>query len=114
MYETAQFLKAWKVRQIVVLPENQGVEVTFSVEGHDPICFRTRKFGIGRRGAKSAALAKFASQAGYGEVKEVFNYVSGLPSDMVGNIFAAGPLGFVTDRQAPTELRCVWPREEVA
>jgi hypothetical protein len=101
MYETAQFLKAWKVRQIVVLPENQGVEVTFSVEGHDPICFRTRKFGIGRRGAKSAALAKFASQAG-------------LPSDMVGNIFAAGPLGFVTDRQAPTELRCVWPREEVA
>lgn len=82
--EMDQFLKGWKVRSIEVLPEKQGVEVIFQVEGHDPVRFRTRKFGIGRRGAKSAALAKFAAQAGYGSLEDVFTYVSGLPSDMVG------------------------------
>ena len=104
---TDQFLKGWKVRSIEVLPEKQGVEVTFQIEGHDPVQFRTRKFGIGRRGARSAALAKFAAQAGYGSVEEVFRYVSGLPGDMVGGIFQAGPLGQEADQ--PVSLRCMWP-----
>lgn len=114
MLKTAQFLTAWRVQEIVVLPDNQGIRVTLGVEGHDPICFRTRKFGIARRGAKSAALAKFASQAGYGEVEELFKYVSGLPGDMVGNIFAAGPIGNMPDCQSPSELRCVQTLEEMA
>gem|GEM_PF-4318034 len=64
MHETAQFLAAWKVRSIVALPSNRGVEVTIGVEGHSPISFQNRKFGVGSRGPKSAALAKFAAQAG--------------------------------------------------
>ncbi len=106
-----QFLKGWIVRSIEVLPEKRGVEVIFQIEGHDPIRFRTRKFGIGRRSAKSAALAKFASRAGYGPVEEVFRYVSGLPSDMVGGIFQAGPLGL--EAEEPAALRCIWPEEAV-
>src|SRR5687768_8169189 len=85
--EMDQFLRGWKVRSIEVLPKKQGVEVTFQIEGHDPVRFRTRKFGIGRRGAKSAALAKFAAQAGYGTVEALFHYLSSVPTDMVGNIF---------------------------
>ena len=109
---TDQFLKGWKVRSIEVLPEKQGVEVIFQVEGHDPVRFRTRKFGIGRRGAKSAALAKFAAQAGYGTVEDVYTFVSGLPSDLVGGIFQTGPLG--VEAEAPPALRCVWPEVAVA
>ena len=108
---TDQFLKGWKVRSIEVLPEKRGVEVTFQTEGNE-FRFRTRKFGIGRRGVRSAALARFAAQAGYGSVEEVFRYVSGLPGDMVGGIFQAGPLGLETEE--PPTLRCVWPEEAVA
>jgi hypothetical protein len=110
--EMDQFLRGWKVRSIEVLPEKRGVEVTFQTEGHDPVRFRTRKFGIGRRGVRSAALAKFAAQAGYGSVEDVFRYVSGLPSDMVGGIFQTGPLGL--EAAQPPVLHCVWPEEAVA
>lgn len=112
MDEEAQFLKAWKVQRIVVLPENRGVEVTFAVAGHDPFSFRTRKFGVGRRGAKSAALAKFASHAGFGEAKAIFDYLCGLPRETVGGILPF-PL---TRKTAPktTPLRCFWPDESVA
>src|SRR6185436_3136260 len=85
--QLSQFLNAWKVRSIEVLPDNEGVEVEFVVEGHEPFRFRTRKFGIGKRGARSAALAKFASRAGYGEVEELFRHIVSLPRDTVGGIF---------------------------
>lgn len=68
-------LQPWKVRSIEILPNQRGAEVTFSVEGRDPMRFRTRRFGVGRRGAKSAALAKFAAQAGFGEVAVLYQYL---------------------------------------
>ena len=108
---TDQILTGWKVRSIEVLPEKRGVEVTFQTEGNE-VRFRTRRFGIGRRGAKAAALSRFASQAGFGSVEDVFRYVSGLPSDMVGGIFQTGPLGL--EAEGPPALRCVWPEEAVA
>ena len=112
MNETDQFLTGWKAVSIEILPEKRGVEVTFQIDGHDPVRFRTRKFGIGRRSAKSAALSKFAAQAGYGSVERIFEYVTGLPSDIVGGIFQTGPLGL--ESEEPAALRCVWPEEAVA
>lgn len=111
MNEAAQFLNSWKVQSIFVLGEDRGVEVTFAVAGHDPFSFRTRKFGLGRRGAKSAALAKFASHAGFGEVKAIFDYLCGLPRDTVGGILPF-PL---TPKTSPksTPLRCIWPDESI-
>jgi hypothetical protein len=111
MDETAQFLKSWKVRAIEVLPGNKGVEVEFGVEGSDPIRFRTRRFGIGKRGARSAALAKFASQAGFGVAEDLFRYVSGLPQDLVGNLFPEGPFGPEPEVIAVPALTCLWPDE---
>ena len=112
MNEAPQFLKAWIVQRIVVLPENRGVEVTFAVAGRDPFSFRTRKFGVGRRGAKSAALAKFASHAGFGEAEAIFDYLCGLPCVTVGGILPF-PLTPETAPEA-TPLRCFWPDESVA
>lgn len=106
-----QFLKGWRVVSIEILSEKRGVEVTFQTEGNE-VRFRTRKFGIGQRGAKSGALAKFASRAGYGTVETLFHYLSSVPTDLVGNIFPTGPLGL--EAEAPPALRCVWPEEAVA
>jgi len=108
-----QFLKAWKVRSIEALPDNRGVEVTFGVEGRDPIRFRTRRFGIGKRGARSAALAKFAAQAGYGDAKFIYDYLRSLPRGMVGPIFAVDLLPLQeAPRDASIRLRCFWPTAE--
>jgi hypothetical protein len=105
MSEISQFMKPWKVRAIKALPDNKGVEIEFGTEGREPIRFRTRKFGIGRRNAKSAALAKFSAQAGFGKPRLLFRYLSILPRDQVGNIFPAGPVGLGIDL-FPTGLDC--------
>lgn len=112
MNEASHFLNAWKVQRIEVLPENRGVEVTLAVAGHDPFSFRTRKFGVGRRGAKSAALAKFASHAGFGDAKCIFDHLCSLPRDTVGGIL---PFPFEPEITPATKrLRCLWPDESVA
>ena len=93
MKVASRHLNAWMVRFIDVLPVNQGVQVTFAVDGRDPVQFRTRRFGVGMRGAKSAALAKFASQAGFGEPQQLYRYLAAFPRDFVGRLFAAGTSG---------------------
>lgn len=105
MDRISKFMKPWKVLAIKALPDNKGVEVEFGTEGREPIRFRTRKFGIGRRNAKSAALAKFAAQAGFGKPRLLFRYLSILPRDQVGNLFPAGPVGLKVDLW-PTGLEC--------
>jgi hypothetical protein len=95
--QVSQFMKTWKVRVIKALPNNEGVEVEFGTAGREPFSFRTRKFGIGRRNAQSAALAKFAAQAGFGKPRLLFRYLSVLPRDLVGNVFPMGPVGLGID-----------------
>jgi hypothetical protein len=114
MSEPSQFLKAWKVLSIEVLRENKGVEVTFGVEGREPIAFTTKRFGVGRRGAKSAALAKFAAHAGYGEVDFLYNYICALPTESDGFVFHECQLSIVADEVASPQLCCVWPDEDAA
>lgn len=106
-----QFLKAFKVQSISVLP-NKAVEVVLQADGHDPVRFRTRKFGVGRRGPRAAALAKFASDAGWGPVEELFGYICRIERDHVGEVFF--PLVETGLETAPATLRCVWPEEQVA
>jgi len=81
-------LQAFKVRSVVMLPEQRGVEVALSVTGHDLIRFRTKRFGVGRRGAKTAALAKFAANAGFGDAVEIYRFLLDLPRNMSGIIFS--------------------------
>lgn len=111
MVEASQFMKPWKVRHIEVLPGNKGVQVEFGIEGRDPVRFRTKRFGIGRRGARSAALAKFAAQSGFGEAEDLFHLIVSLPRDTVGTILWSGlaPLG--GNSESPPTLGCVWPDE---
>jgi hypothetical protein len=113
--ETSQSLKAWKVRMIAVLPERKGVEVTFEVEGRDPIRFRTRRLGIGQCKARAAALAKFADQAGFGKAEYLFRCISALPPEFIGPIFGPGAPGpMAEEKTLPilTSLSCRWQVED--
>jgi len=81
-------LPSCKVRSIVRLPENRGVEVAFSFDGRQVMRFETTDFDVGRRGAKTAALARFAA-AGFGEAEAIYRFLVGLPRDMTGVLFAS-------------------------
>jgi hypothetical protein len=83
-------LSPWKVRSIVKLPGSGAVEVAFRGEGGFPVRFQTTEFDVGERGAKAAALAKFAAAAGFGEAQEIYSYLSGLPQDSPGILFSEG------------------------
>jgi hypothetical protein len=96
--QVEQQLQAWKVRSVVMLPEQRGAEITLSVSGHDLMRFRTKRFGVGRRGAKAAALAKFAACAGFGDAVEIYRFLLDLPRDMVGIIFAENTPRTCTDQ----------------
>ena len=108
-----QFLSAFKVQSISVLP-NKTVEVVFQAGDHDPVRFCTRKFGVGRRGVKTAALAKFASDAGFGEAEELYRYLLRTPRDHVGEVFFQLVETGLETAPEDTPLRCVWPDEQVA
>ena len=109
MSQLCPFLSSWKVRSIDVLPDNKGVEVEFGIDSRPSIRFTTREFAIGRRSKKTAALARFASEAGYGKLEDVFNYLSVLPHNLVGDLFPAGPVGLESREYQPPVLSCKWP-----
>src|SRR5690348_4437016 len=100
----------FKVQSISVLP-NKAVEVVLQAGDHDPVRFCTRKFGVGRRGPRAAALAKFAADAGFGDAEELYENLVQFSRQYVGDVFfqlvETGPVA------APT-LRCVHPEEQVA
>jgi len=87
----------WKVQAIVNLPDKKCVEVELGMPGKDSVRFQTRQFAVGKRSNKVAALARFASRAGYGEVDLVFRYLRTFSPEQVGEIFPAGPLGYVPE-----------------
>lgn len=111
---TEQFLKPWKVTAIQVLPNKRGVEVTLCTEGRDPISFQTKRFAIGRRGAKSAALAKFASAAGYGDAEDLYLHVTSLPANWIGDVFFGSEVPNAFQPEPAPALRCVFPAEDAA
>lgn len=104
-----QFMNNWKVRAIEALPNNRGIEVEFAIDGQPPIRFKTRQFAVGKRSNKTAALARFASKAGYGDLEDVFHYLTVLPSNQVGDLFPAGPIGLDLRNAQPPVLLCTWP-----
>lgn len=108
------FPNAWTVQSVVVLPENKGVQVTLAVEGRDPVRFRTKRFGVGRRGARSAALAKFADQAGFGDGEELYRLICTLPRDFHGPLHWGTPPWEELGRTAQRPLKCFCPNEEAA
>jgi hypothetical protein len=83
-------LSSWKVQSIVKLPSSAGVEVAFRGEGGAQVRFQTTEFDVGERGAKAAALAKFAAAAGFGDAQEIYSFLSGLPQDSPGILFSEG------------------------
>lgn len=77
----------WRVSKIEVVRDGRAVEVEFTIEGRSPFRFRTRKFGVGRRNARTANLARFAARAGFGDVKAIFEYLSRMRRDHEGDVF---------------------------
>ncbi len=114
MTEATQFLKAWKVLSIEVLTNGRGVEISFASEGREPVSIHTKRFAVGRRGARAAALAKFAAQAGYGDVEDLYSYITCLPRAFDGFLFHECQLSIAADNDASPTLRCLWPDEDAA
>ena len=103
--DRAARLPGWTVRSIEVVEEGRAVDVVFAVDDRTRFRFRTKEFGIGGRDARTAALARFAARAGYGDVRTVFEYLSRMPRDNDGNAFPCGSLGARPDDPAEQELR---------
>jgi hypothetical protein len=77
--------RSWAVSAVEVLADKR-VRVVFATEpgGHKEE-FVTRKFGVGRRGAKAAALAKFCTKAGLADdVMVAYSLIRHLPHDYKG------------------------------
>lgn len=114
MAVSPQFPNAWTVKSVVVLPGDKGVQVTFAVAGRDPIRFRTKRFGVGRRGRRTAALAKFADQAGYGDAEELYRHLCTFPRDFQGPLhWGTLPWEEWEQRSQPTVKRFC-PAEDAA
>lgn len=64
---------AWQVFRIDVAPD-EPTRVTFR-HGTTKFCFFTSEFGAGRRGRKSAALARFIARSGLAEVEDVYDFL---------------------------------------
>lgn len=83
-------LHPWQVQSIKKLPEDFGFEVAFSIPESETFRCQTQEFEVGQRGAKTAALARFAAASGFGDAQHIFHYLCGLPRDMAGILFAKG------------------------
>lgn len=81
-------LPVLKVFCIKALPGLKGIEITLSVDGKE-LRLITSDFEIGRRGAKTAALARFAAASGFGDAEAIYKFLIDFPSDMTGVLFAA-------------------------
>lgn len=98
--QVADNLSSWKVKSIVKLPGSDGVEVTFSGENGTPVRFLATEFGMGERGAKLAALARFAAAAGFGDSKNIFDFLTDYGQESRAILFSEGKnfdLGDFTD-----------------
>jgi hypothetical protein len=80
----------WQVKSIRKLSEDSGFEVAFSIPESETFRCQTQEFEVGQRGAKTAALARFAAASGFGDAQHIFRYLCGLPRDMSGVLFAKG------------------------
>lgn len=99
--DSVPLLSGWRVSKIEVVNQGRAVEVEFTIDGRSPFRFRTRKFGIGGRNARTAALSRFAARAGYGNVSKVFAYLKQLPRNGEGRLFAIGSSGSDPDAASP-------------
>lgn len=75
---------SWAVNSVEILADKRVRVVFTTYRGHKQD-FVTRKFGIGRRGARAAALAKFCTKAGLvGDVMEAYQFIRKLPRTYTG------------------------------
>ena len=80
--------RGWRLKRVDIVPGEPAL-VTFSC-GNETARFRTRRFAVGRRGAKTAALAKFVARSGFGDAEELYHWFASLWPDYTGPIPVEG------------------------
>lgn len=80
----------FRVSRIEVL-QNRRVRVSFTTDAGRTEAFTTRRFGVGRRKAKAAALAKFVARSGLADAQQMFRDLLRLPADFNGVLFPPLP-----------------------
>jgi hypothetical protein len=73
----------WTVEAIDIVGEEGAKLHLKSAEGHHTI-LHTPDFGVGQRGPKAAALARFAEHCGFGNRYDIYEFIWALPEDWSG------------------------------
>jgi hypothetical protein len=74
----------WNVKKIEV-EEDGSIYVTTTTKTETIRIFEPQ-FGIGRKGKKAAALAKFAARNGLGNARRLYSFLSTMRRDFVGEL----------------------------
>ncbi len=78
----------WKVKKIEV--EEDGSIFVTRARKTEMVRIVAPHFGIGRKGKKVAALAKFVARHSLGEARRLYRFLSTMPRDFIGEL----PLSF--------------------
>jgi len=82
----------WSVESIDILAE-EGARLHLRTQDGRRTLLHTPDFGVGRRGPKAAALARFAEYCGFGDRHDIYEFIWGLPEDWNGPLLPRPELG---------------------
>ena len=86
----------WTVESIEIVGD-EGARIHLrATDGHITI-LQTPDFGVGQRGPKAAALARFAEQCGFGSRRDVYEFIWALPEDWNGPLLPRPQIGLEPD-----------------
>ncbi len=86
----------WTVESIEILGD-EGARLHLRTPDGHPTTLHTPDFGVGQRGAKAAALARFAEHCGFGNRYEIYELVWALPEDWNGPLLPVPQIGMEPD-----------------
>jgi hypothetical protein len=82
----------WTVESIDIVGEHGAKLHLRSPDGHRTT-LHTPDFGVGQRGPKAAALARFAERCGFGSRRDIYEFIWALPDDWNGPLLPRPDLG---------------------
>jgi len=86
----------WTVESIDILGADGAKLHLIAPDGHRTT-LHTPDFGVGQRGPKAAALARFAERCGFGSRRDIYEFIWALPEDWNGPLLPRPQIGLDPD-----------------
>lgn len=93
---TPEIAPGWSVESIDILAD-EGARLHLRTEDGRKTLLHTPDFGVGRRGPKAAALARFAEYCGFGNRHDIYEFIWALPEDWSGPLLPVNLTGMELD-----------------